>query len=105
MAILGGSPLGLINVRSNATLSGMSTFNNGNSRNIKVISYNKGNPDAALRGNSLFTGDRIVRAWPGIQVFNDRLPGNKDDNKSNGFRQRKSLHNNDVYDISLLNII
>ena len=103
MAILGGSPLGLINVRSNATLSGMSTFNNGNSRNIKVISYNKGNPDAALRGNSLFTGDRIVRAWPGIQVFNDRLPGNKED--INAFRQRKTLHNNDVYDISLLNII
>lgn len=102
MAILGGSPLGLINVRSNTTLSGMSTFNDGNSRNIKVISYNKGNPDAALRGNSLFSGNRIVRAWPGMDTFNDRMPGKKSDHV---YKQRKTLHNNDVYDISLLNII
>ena len=40
MAILGGSPLGLIGVRSTPVrATGMSTFNGGSSRNINVNKY------------------------------------------------------------------
>ena len=40
--ILGGSPLGLIGVKSSPTADGMSTFHGGESRNVNVFSYNKG---------------------------------------------------------------
>ena len=36
-SILGGSPLGLIGVRSSYTRTGLSTFNAGESRNINVF--------------------------------------------------------------------
>jgi hypothetical protein len=43
MAILGGSPLGLIGVASRPVrATGMSTFNADNSRNINVNNYNQG---------------------------------------------------------------
>jgi hypothetical protein len=119
MAILGGSPLGLINVRSTATPQNRSTFNDGNRKNIYVKGYNAGEYNAAFRGNSLFSGDRVVRAWPGISAFSTALPGvgdvdyaglksgtaSKDTNAQGLYKMRKTLHNNDVYDISVLNII
>ena len=43
MAILGGSPLGLVGVQStphNPSAKGRSTFNGGGSRNVNVASYN-----------------------------------------------------------------
>ena len=70
MAILGGSPLGLIGVQSGATNPGprgRSTFNGGGSRNVNVSSYNssKGNVYYANdSGNSLFTGKRVVSPSP-----------------------------------------
>ena len=42
MAILGGSPLGLIGVRSIKQSSGLSSFNGGKGRNINVTNYNSG---------------------------------------------------------------
>ena len=117
MAILGGSPLGLINVRSNPNPGGRSTFNDGSTRNVNVISYNAGNYNASFRGNSLFSGDRVVRAWPGIDAFKDSMPGvgavdytalksgTSSQTPQGTFKQRKSLHNDDVYDTSVLNII
>ena len=40
MPVLGGSPLGLIGVKSGPTADGMSTFNGGKSRNLNVNLYN-----------------------------------------------------------------
>ena len=117
MAILGGSPLGLINVRSNPNPSGRSTFNDGNTRNVNVLKYNAGDYNASMRGNSLFSGDRVVRAWPGIDAYSSALPGvdavnynalkggTSSQTPQGSFKQRKTLHNNDVYDTSVLNII
>ena len=62
MAILGGSPLGIIGVTSNPS-GGYSTFNGGKTRNVAVTSYNR---SAEL---SLFTGKRKLRAWPGIKTY------------------------------------
>jgi hypothetical protein len=42
MPVLGGSPLGLIGVKSGPTADGMSTFNGGKSRNLNVNLYNSG---------------------------------------------------------------
>lgn len=117
MAILGGSPLGLINVRSNTNPGGRSTFNDGTTRNVNVLKYNAGDYNASFRGNSLFSGDRVVRAWPGMDAYVSSMPGSNDVDYSGlkggtstqtpqgKFKQRKTLHNNDVYDTSILNII
>lgn len=117
MAILGGSPLGLINMKSAPTANRRSTFNDGSTRNVNVDAYNQGNYNAAFRGNSLFSGDRVVRAWPGIEAYSSAMPGSNDvdyaalkagsatQSAQGNFKQRKTLHNNDVYDTSILNII
>ena len=55
MAILGGSPLGLIGVNSSPTRDGMSTFNGGSSRNINVFLYNAAN-ELESGTRSLFSG-------------------------------------------------
>ena len=60
-ARLGGSPLGLIGLKSSPDINGNSTFNGGNSRNVNVASYNRSG------AGSLFTGKRRLRAWPDIQ--------------------------------------
>jgi len=126
MAILGGSPLGLINVKS-IPLNGRSTFNDGASRGVSVAAYNSGAWNAGMRGNSLFSGSRVVRAWPNASAFNDpdrssqpgtgnssiddvaikkaRAEGTQNATPQGNYKQRKSLHNNDVYDVSILNII
>ena len=114
MAILGGSPLGLIGITSNP-LGGYSTFNGGKSRNVSVSSYNKSN------AGSLFTGRRRLRAWPNIKQVDggydtagfsdvDFAQMRKNQQKPDGTLigdnyTQKSLHNNDVYDTSILNII
>ena len=110
MAILGGSPLGLIGIKSNP-VGGYSTFNGGKTRNVDVNSYNKSN------AGSLFTGKRRLRAWPDIKAV-EGSPGEFDtsgtntvdyeqmrkDGKGDNYTQ-KALHNNDVYDTSILNLI
>ena len=109
MAILGGSPLGLINVKS-TPVNGRSTFNGGNSRNVSVEDYNKS------KAGSLFTGKRIIRAWPVINKNSDGVYDTigendvdyskmKDGDKSGDTYKRKTLHGNNVYDTSILNIV
>ena len=119
MAILGGSPLGLIGVTSNP-IGGYSTFNGCKTRNVAVNSYNKS------QGYSLFSGRRRLRAWPEIKQISGTYPLGKDnkdfveydtsglatvdfekmrkDGKGDTYTQ-KTLHNNDVYDTSVLNLI
>ena len=71
-AILGGSPLGLIGVKSWYGSDGLSTFNAGKTRNVKVDEYNNRSSSAGmLYGNSLFSGYRVVRAWPEINMNED----------------------------------
>ena len=121
MAILGGSPLGLIGVTSNP-IGGYSTFNGGKTRNVAVNSYNKS------QDFSIFTGKRRLRAWPDIKQFTGTYPVGKENKsfteydtsgltdvdyqklketggKSGDNYTQKALHNNDVYDTSVLNLI
>jgi len=117
--ILGGSPLGLIGVQSRPTRDGMSTFNGGKSRNVNVIDYNFGRKQetnirnkkggALKAGVSLFTGGSLPQFWGNIGKIGteqDSLTGVDDKGKSTykGIN-RDTLHNNDVYDTSVLNII
>jgi hypothetical protein len=106
-SILGGSPLGLIGVSSYYNPDGLSSFNGGKSRNVKVSDYNKNKSYAGgVSGNSLFSGSRVVRAWPSVKAddpkgLNDVDYGKvKTDNST-----RKELHNNSIYDTSVLNIL
>ena len=114
MAILGGSPLGLIGVLSSPTKDGLSTFNGGRSRNVNVNLYNVGKETdkeklskSGKSGGmfSLFTGGTILNPWANISTTGtDKkdLGVGKDDMKG---VSRKTLHNNDIYDTSILNII
>lgn len=115
-SILGGSPLGLIGVRSYYGNSGLSTFNAGKSRNVKVDEYNKNSTKAGMvSGNSLFSGYRVVRAWPNVtekdpKGLGDVVYKEDKDEKGNIIKKgdnstRKALHNNSIYDVSVLNII
>ena len=104
-APLGGSPLGLINLRS-APVNGISTFNGGNTRNVSVNAYN--NMLGGKHPGSLFTGKRVLRPWPDIK--NGNTTGTDDITMVNGVitndaTSRKELHNDSVYDTSVLNII
>ena len=146
MAILGGSPLGLIGLKSIPGNDGRSTFNGGASRNVDVYDYNRS------RAGSLFTGRRRLRAWPQIKgkvvkekdeqgndisgtddidtlgvgdvVFSDpktqnpvvqdgyTSPFDGDDwktgigeKRTTTHRGQNVLHNNDVYDTSVLNLV
>ena len=113
-AYLGGSPLGLLMVRANSK-DGQATFNSQSERGINVQNYNGQRPKSSSSGygNSLFSGARIVRAWPGISTYRTTdMPGAEDDLNFNPgteedpqFKPRKNLHNNDVYDTSVLNIV
>ena len=110
MARLIGSPLGLFNLTSSPAANGNSTFNGGSSRNVNVASYNNS------RAGSLFTGKRILRAWPSIRQTADGnydTRGNQDvdyqkikngDAGGDAYSQ-KQLHGNNIYDTSVLNII
>ena len=134
MAILGGSPLGLIGLKSVPT-NGMSGFNAGATRNVEVAKYNR---SEAL---SLFTGKRRLRAWPNISastakytpknpsaddpemitpdstglsdVYIDSKEGPNKGKLIDGYKSpiepnktgSNLLHNNDVYDTSVLNLL
>jgi hypothetical protein len=108
MAILGGSPLGLIGVQSGATNPGprgRSTFNGGGSRNVNVSSYNssKGNVYYANdSGNSLFTGKRVVSPSPEVQFLDD---GFYDTTGLGSDKYKKTAAMDSDYDTSVLNIV
>jgi hypothetical protein len=123
MAILGGSPLGLIGVRSTPTRTGMSTFNAGNSRNVNVFYYNSGkesdpnkqgekagktiNEDGGMY--SMFSTKGTFKPWAniskiGTEANTSGLP-NADGKSPKYNLKRNRLHSNDIYDTSLLNII
>jgi len=116
MPVLGGSPLGLIGVKSGPTSDGMSTFNGGKSRNLNVNLYNSGREadKAKLKkaglsrkdgAFSVFSGGAAVKAWGNINTTGkEENAGLGTDDSYNGIT-RKTLHNNDVYDTSILNIV
>lgn len=111
---LGGSPLGLIGVLSRPTPDGMSTFNSGESRNVNVLSYNTGQKQLTNLKNgsgspieervSLFTGGSIPNFWANIDVNYTNGDSTGLSASYNGIN-RQSLHNDSIYDTSLLNII
>lgn len=120
--ILGGSPLGLIGTRSWYGSDGLSTFNGGKTRNVRVGDYNRNASNAGMvSGNSLFSGYRVVRAWPELtEVEGGRYDTKgigdvvyKDEKNKNGeliakrgdYSKRRVLHSNSVYDTSILNIL
>lgn len=117
MAILGGSPLGLINTRSLPTSDGMTTFNGGASRKISVNSYNNatngqmnattGNFSGAVGTRSLFSGSPSASLAPygNVGKLGTTNGGGMDMSGPYKGIKRSSLHNNTVYDMSLLNII
>lgn len=117
MAILGGSPLGLIGVRSLPTSDGMSTFNGGTSRKISVNSYNNatngqmnaatGNFSGAVGTRSLFSGSPSASLAPygNVGKLGTTTGGGMDMSGPYKGIKRSNLHNNTVYDMSLLNII
>jgi hypothetical protein len=117
MAILGGSPLGLIGVASRPVrATGMSTFNADNSRNINVDKYNVGKDKYPITEfgtvdgenvtkpveygtRSLFTGQSVIAPYANIG------PNKGGADKEYKGISRNYLHSNDIYDTSLLNII
>lgn len=111
MNILGGSPLGLVGVSSTANSDGMSTFSGGSSRNVNVNYYNQalsksyhitdiGNYTFAQEDVNVYKGTRSLFNQSVISPYGI-LAGVKKDNGVD----RKLLHNNNIYDLSLLNII
>jgi hypothetical protein len=116
MPILGGSPLGLIGVSAGPSRDGMSTFNGGVTRNLNVNLYNAGREadkaklkKAGLSTKSgmfsVFSGGAAVSPWGNIKTTG------KEENAGLGLEgdyngvTRTNLHNNDVYDTSILNIV
>ena len=109
---LGGSPLGLIGVRSSYDpLTKLSTFNAGRTRNTSVEAYNnnKGSTRSEaggnLYGNSLFSGNRVVRAFRVVDSKDPKGLKHVDNKTKTDKGKRKDLHNNSIYDTSVLNII
>lgn len=128
---LGGSPLGLINVKSRPTRTGMSTFNGGKSRNMNVFSYNRGAPQPtgiqiggkeSYAAVSLMSGGSLPNFFPNANIgnigsnhpFNSVLATNDSitgqplsapRNEARGVGVSSDLHNDAAYDTSLLNII
>lgn len=122
MALLGGSPLGLIGVRSTARSTGMSYFNGGDSRNINVYNYNRGTdiyPIINLGDNkygsvkteevnegtrSLFTGPTVISPYGNVGKLGTENGGGIGADKYTGINRRQ-LHNDQIYDTSILNIL
>jgi hypothetical protein len=104
---LGGSPLGLIGMRSFYGRSGLSTFNAGKSRNVRVADYNRNKSDASqVQGNSLFSGYRVFRAWPEVNANDPGGSGDVDYAARTDLSKRpSSYHQDSIYDVSVLNII
>lgn len=117
MALLGGSPLGLIGVRSLPTSDGMSTFNGGASRKISVNSYNNATNGQMNATTGVFTGSTGTRSlfsgspsaslapYGNVGKLGTTTGGGMDMSGPYKGIKRSSLHNNTVYDTSLLNII
>lgn len=109
-----GSPLGLFTLQSRPTRDGMSTFNGGQSRNVNVNSYNTGkkqqtnikSKDGSTVSSpvSLLSGGSLPNFWPNIKTAGTDMDPTGSTSSYNGFT-RSDLHNDDVYDTSLLNII
>lgn len=109
--ILGGSPLGLVGLRSRPNQDNMSNFTGDNSRNVNVNSYNRGVPQQTnikqedgsfLHSNvSLFTGGALPHFWNNIKPMGSNFNPNEEYKNIN----RRALHNDEIYDMSLLNII
>ena len=122
MALLDGSPLGLIGVRSIKNINGFSTFNADKTRNINVTNYNKGKdvyPIDNLTDNtyggvkkesisegtrSMFTGPTVIAPY-GMIGQGKTDTGALDANSKYIGVDRNKLHNDQIYDTSLLNII
>lgn len=116
MPILGGSPLGLIGVSAGPSKDGMSTFNGGVTRNLNVNLYNAGREadkaklkKAGLSTKSgmfsVFSGGAAVSPWGNIKTTGkEENAGLGLEGNYNGIT-RTNLHNNDVYDTSILNIV
>ena len=122
MAILGGSPLGLIGVRSIKSNTGMSTFTGGATRNINVNNYNRGRdiyPIQNLEDNtyggvktenisqgtrSMFTGPTVIAPYGMIGQGKTDTGALDAKTKYLGVDKNK-LHNDQVYDTSILNIM
>jgi hypothetical protein len=120
---LGGSPLGLINVQSRSTRTGMSTFNGGKSRNMNVFSYNRGVPQPAnivVNGKegyapvSLMSGGSLPTFWPNADIgkigseqptLGVKSQNDKPYSPAKGVGISSDYHNDAAYDTSLLNII
>lgn len=117
MPYLGGSPLNLVAVQSRPTADGMSTFVGGRSRNINVNFYNAGREadKAKLKkagqkssksgAFSVFTGGTLVKPWPGIGKVGSDSGDNTGLVAEYPGVSRRTLHNNDIYDTSILNIV
>lgn len=111
MNILGGSPLGLVGVSSTANSDGMSTFTGGGSRNVNVNYYNqalsKSYPVKDI-GNYTFAQENVDVNTGTRSLFNQSVIspyGNLGGVKKEKGVDRGLLHNNNIYDLSLLNII
>lgn len=111
MNILGGSPLGLVGVSSTANSDGMSTFTGGGSRNVNVNYYNqalsKSYPVKDI-GNYTFAQENVNVNTGTRSLFNQSVIspyGNLGGVKKEKGVDRGLLHNNNIYDLSLLNII
>jgi hypothetical protein len=121
---LGGSPLGLINVKSRPDRTGQSTFNGGKSRNINVFSYNRGVPQPAnvkFGGKeayaplSILSGGSFPTFWPNADIgkLGTEYPsyGIRDTGKGKPYTPAKGtgissdFHNDGAYDTSVLNVL
>src|SRR5574344_2974686 len=105
--ILGGSPLGIVGVRSSWGSGNTSTYNVDASRQFNVYKYNTNQrqifKNANLKGNSIFTGYRYItynREISKKDMYNASTIGKND---SKGANIRK--HNEGIYDTSVLNIV
>jgi hypothetical protein len=124
MAILGGSPLGLVGVTSRPIQgTQMSSFNADNSRNINVDKYNTGTDNYPINelgntknGNqkidpvnsgtrSLFTGQSVISPYANLGKIKTVDGGGQSTKYTYNGVSRNLLHNNNIYDTSLLNII
>jgi hypothetical protein len=84
----------------------MSTFNGGKSRNIKVNSYNTATGESSNTGTrSIFSGGTgSIAPYANIGKTGTSTAGGMGFDEYKGIK-RSTLHNNTVYDISLINII
>lgn len=122
MAILGGSPLGLIGVRSTKDINGFSTFNGGRTRNINVTNYNSGkdsypiqnledNTYGGVKTENINEGTRSMFSGPTVISPYGMIGQGKTDTGALDVKtkylgvEKNKLHNDQVYDTSLLNIL